>query len=124
LADIKNGVYPPKIDAQGNAAEELTGVKAISDTDYVKGDKKARFTLIEYSDYECPFCQRFHPTAASFTQENSDVSWVFRQYPLNFHATAQKSAEAAECAGKLGGADAFWKYTDARYALSANPSLN
>ncbi|GGB92646.1 hypothetical protein GCM10011352_18380 [Marinobacterium zhoushanense] len=83
------------------------------ETDYIRGNPDAAFTLIEYSDYECPYCKRFHLTAKEFVEKHPDVNWVYRHFPLNFHNPgAQKEAEAAECAGSLGGSDAFWRYTD------------
>lgn len=89
-------------------------VKPVQDTEYVRGDKNAAVTLIEYSDLECPFCQRFHPTVRQLLDEyKGRVAWVYRHFPLSFHANAQKEAEATECAGALGGTDAFWKYMDA-----------
>lgn len=88
-------------------------VKKISDSDYVRGDNNATLAMIEYSDFECPFCKRFHPTMQRIVDEyKGKVKWVYRHYPLSFHANAQKEAEAAECAGSLGGAEKYWKYTD------------
>ncbi|MBV1788068.1 DsbA family protein [Marinobacterium sp. D7] len=82
-------------------------------SDYIRGKPDAPFTLIEYSDYECPYCKRFHFTAKEFVEKHPDVNWVYRHFPLNFHNPgAQKEAEAAECAGALGGNDAFWRYSD------------
>lgn len=97
----------------GAPAAPAGPVKPVSKEDYVRGDKNAKVTLIEYSDYECPFCARFHPTAKKVLDEyKGKVSWVYRHFPLSFHANAQKEAEAVECAGELGGSDAFWKYSD------------
>jgi len=86
----------------------------ISGTDYVRGDTNARITLVEYSDYECPYCKRFDPTAKQLLQAYpTQVNWVYRQFPLdNLHPAARIKAQAARTAGKLGGADAFWKYSD------------
>ncbi len=88
----------------------------VTSDDYIRGSKDAKVVLVEYSDLECPFCKRFHPTMQQVMKDyGSDVAWVYRHFPLSFHQNAQKEAEAVECAGEQGGNDAFWKYTDAIY---------
>jgi protein-disulfide isomerase len=88
----------------------------IVNTDHMRGNKKAQIVLVEYSDLECPFCKTFHLTAQKIVDEyKGKVMWVYRHYPLSFHANAQKESEAAECVTDLGGEDAFWKFIDAIY---------
>jgi protein-disulfide isomerase len=89
-----------------------------SQDDHLYGDLDAAVTLIEYSDFECPFCKRFHGTAKQLVDaSNGQVNWVYRHFPLGFHNPgAQKQAEAAECAAELGGNEAFWTFTDTIYA--------
>lgn len=91
-------------------------VEKLKKEDHVRGDRNARVLLIEYSDLECPFCKSFHPTAQKITDTyKGQVAWVFRHFPLSFHANAQKEAEATECANDLAGNDGFWKYVDALF---------
>ena len=78
----------------------------VVDDDAVKGDANAPVTIVEWSDYECPFCARFFSeTYGEIDNEyikTGKVKLVFRDFPLSFHAQAQKAAEAAECAGDQG----------------------
>lgn len=81
--------------------------------DHVLGDVNAPITIIEYSDLECPFCIRFHTTQETIMKEYAGkVKWVHRHFPLDFHANAKPYAYAAECAGEVGGNDAFWGMVD------------
>ncbi|MDA1038199.1 MAG: thioredoxin domain-containing protein [bacterium] len=96
----------------------------ITEEDHIRGDKNAPLTLIEYSDYECPFCKRFHPTMTQMMDEFGDsgkIKWVYRHFPLSFHdplATAE--ATAAECANELAGNDAFWSMSDMIFERSTS----
>ncbi|MDG1949504.1 MAG: thioredoxin domain-containing protein [bacterium] len=90
----------------------VTGVPIVDEDDYIRGNVDAEITIIEYSDFECPFCQRFHPTVQQALDEYGDqVRWVFRHFPLSFHANAESAALAAECAGEQGN-DYFWEFGD------------
>lgn len=93
--------------------------------DHIRGNVNAPVTLIEYSDFECPFCKRFHSTAKKLVEEsNGQVRWVYRHFPLDqLHPVkARKEAVASECAAELGGNDAFWKFADRFFELT--PSNN
>lgn len=100
------------------AAEKAKNVRRVSARDHIYGDPHAPISLIEYSDFECPFCKRFHSTAKQVIDgSGGKVNWVYRHFPLGIHNPgAQKQAEASECASRLGGNDAFWKFTDTIYA--------
>jgi protein-disulfide isomerase len=97
-------------------ADQLKEVDPVSEADHVRGNQNAKLTLIEYSDFECPYCKRFIPILGEIEQAYPDqVRVIFRHYPLPFHAFAQKAAEASECAAKQGGNDVFWKFHDLYY---------
>lgn len=88
----------------------------INANDNIKGDKNASITLVEFSDFQCPYCKKFNPTMDKVMQEYSEkVRLIYRHYPLDFHQNAQKSAEASECAGEQG---KFWEYLDKAFANS------
>lgn len=91
-------------------------VDPVSADDHILGDKNAPVTLIEYSDYQCPYCVKHYPTMKQLMKEyDGKVRWAFRHYPLPFHQAAKKAAEAAEAAGAQG---KFWEYSDKLIANS------
>ncbi len=105
---------PNQLGPQQVAQAPSGKIKEITDKDHIRGNKNAKITLVEYSDYECPFCKSFHPTMQSLMKTYGDkIRWVYRDFPLSFHQNAEKEAEASECIAEIGGDDAFWKYTDA-----------
>lgn len=108
---------------QRQAAKRAENVRPVSEErDHIYGNPDATVSLIEYSDFECPFCKRFHPTAKELVDSSDgQVNWVYRHFPLSFHNPgAQQQAEASECAAELGGNDAFWAYTDAVYERTSS----
>jgi protein-disulfide isomerase len=95
---------------------DLEAMKPVSNDDHIRGNPNAQVKIVEYSDTECPFCKRFHPTMLQVMDEygkNGKVAWVYRHFPLDqLHSKARKEAEATECAAELGGNDKFWSYLD------------
>ena len=99
----------------------------ITEDDWIRGNPDAPVTIVEFSDLECPFCQRFHPTMQRVMDEYGDrVKWVYRHFPLtSIHPKAPKEAEATECAGELGGNDSFWAFVDRLFEITpANNGFN
>ncbi len=91
--------------------------------DHVSGDAgKAKVLIFEYSDSDCPFCAKFHPTLQSVvTDYKGKVAWVYRHFPLDMHPNAYTEAIALECAAKLGGNDVFWNYLDTIVNVTLDP---
>ncbi|KKN07398.1 hypothetical protein LCGC14_1067230 [marine sediment metagenome] len=87
----------------------------IEDNDPILGNPDAEISIVEFSDFQCPFCGRAHTDAlANFRQSsyfaNGEVNLVYKQFPLNsIHPNAQKAGEASLCAQDQ---DKFWEYHD------------
>jgi Na+/H+ antiporter NhaA len=78
--------------------------------DHFRGPIDAPVTVVEYGDFECPYCGRAEPVVRELLQEFGDVRYVWRHLPLrDVHANAQLAAEAAEAAARQ---DDFWKMHD------------
>jgi len=111
---------------QREAETRTAAVRPVSKgRDHIRGNPEAPVTLIEYSDFECPFCKRFHDTVKKLVEESGgQVRWVYRHFPLEeLHPVkARREALASECAAELGGNEAFWKFADRFYELT--PSNN
>ncbi len=98
-------------------------IRPVSANEHIIGNKTAEVVVVEYSDTECPYCKVFHETMHKIIEENDDVAWVYRHYPIpELHPKAPREAEATECAWEQGGNTAFWKYIDRVFATT--PSNN
>lgn len=99
------------------AKEMAKNVRKPDNTDIVRGSKNAKITLIEYSDFECPYCKAFHPTAKKILEEyDGQVNWVYRHFPLSIHEPmASRLSLISECVAEQKGVDGFWKIADAMY---------
>jgi protein-disulfide isomerase len=94
--DVKILLDPPRV-----AVSIPPGTPAIGPAD-------APVTIVEWSDYQCPFCRRAHPTVEQLLAEyKGDIRFVYRDYPLPFHQHAMPASEAAHCALDQG---KFWEY--------------
>ena len=102
----------PRLRALLGTAEVITDLMVPVDDrrDHVRGPEKAPVTVVEYGDFECPYCGLAEPAVRELLRDFGDVRYVWRHLPLNdVHPHAQAAAEAAEAAARQG---AFWEMHD------------
>ena len=110
-------VYADSLRAKSDVAVLLRppSVNVAYDPSRVKGDPKAPITIVEFSDFQCPFCKKSESTLHELlTKYSGQVKLAYLDFPLrDIHPMAQSAAEAARCAGEQG---KFWEYHDSLYA--------
>jgi protein-disulfide isomerase len=114
VAQAPGGMAP----GQPGAAPQPTKVAAVNiDGAPTKGKADAPVTMVEFADFQCPFCGRFVTDSLQQIEkkyvDTGQVKFVYEQYPLPFHPNAQPAAMAAECANAQG---KFWPMHDKLYA--------
>lgn len=112
LTKLDENVKPVQVQVDSGAGEIAPSVvvEVTADDDAMLGDADAPIEIIEFSDYQCSYCQRFHaysyPDLLKNYIETGKVKFVYRDYPLTFHANSLNAAIAAECAGDQ---DNYWE---------------
>ncbi len=127
LAQVNSGSSrnqnPVQNEARTGAINEAQKIETfvIAETDHIRGNQNAAITLVEFSDFECPFCERQYQTMKQLLAEYPQkIRLVYKHFPLGFHANAQKAAEASECAWEQ---DKFWEYHDKLFENQADYSV-
>lgn len=113
LSEIQVAPAPQPAQAPSQPGAPATIMISLDD-DPVKGDPNAPLTIVEFSDFQCPFCSRFYEQTLSQIEENyidtGKVKFVYRDLPLdNLHPNARPAHIAAECADEQG---KFWEFHD------------
>lgn len=103
-----------KFEAYENAVKNTKSGK------HIYGQEKARFTLVEYSDLECPYCRKFHSIPKKVVDaSNGIVNWEWKHFPLPSHnPVAAIEAQASECVASISGNRAFWVYLHQIFELT------
>jgi protein-disulfide isomerase len=102
---------PPPRETVAPATQKNIDMKSLIDDDPWAGNKNAKVIVVEFSDFQCPFCQRAAPTVKQIIETYGDnILFVYRDFPIHsIHPQAQKAAEGAQCAFEQ---DRFWDYHD------------
>ncbi len=114
-ADIR--AKPRTQNAEASAPAAQLPFAPLTEGPAVSGEQNAPVTLVEFSDFECPFCKRFAETLSSevVPEKGKELRVIFHFYPLSFHPWAEQAAEAGYCTSQQS-APAFWKLHDFLFA--------
>lgn len=108
-------LHPAAAVAEGDGTlPGSTSVPAPTAQDHIKGSPTAPIVLVEYSDFQCPYCSMVYPTIKKIVDESQgQVAWVMRNLPLDsIHPEARPAALAAECIAEQKGNDGWWQFAD------------
>jgi protein-disulfide isomerase len=111
-ADKLRSAYVKTLRAQTEVRVTLAPPRANVDTQNAQslGPANAIVTLVEFADYECPYCQKVAADVKKLQADLGDkVSFTYKDFPLSMHARAEKAAEATRCASKQG---KYWEFHD------------
>lgn len=101
------------VNGEPTGTPEKADLPEVTEADHIRGNVDAPVTILEYSDFECPFCQRFEATVKQAMEEYGEqVRLVFRHFPLEMHDEAMPAALASECVFEQAGDDGFWEFSD------------
>jgi protein-disulfide isomerase len=104
------------MNGKGPGAAEMKPMPSITGAPW-RGNKSTNVTIVEFSDFQCPFCKRVEDSTNKIMQDYGDkVHFVWRNMPLPMHPDAPLAAQASMEAYKQKGSDAFWKMHDLLYA--------
>ena len=114
-SDLKWAVFGDIVDTSVDPAKAVMAKINVKDEPF-RGAKDAKVTIVEYSDFQCPFCKRGYDTIEQqvLKQYEGKVKFYFRHFPLSFHPWAEPASVAAECA-KAQKPDAYWKLYDSYF---------
>lgn len=109
------------------SSEEAKYTLSATEHEHFKGNPDASVTVVEFSDFQCPFCGRFYKNTLPQIEEEyiktGKIKFVYRHFPIASHSYAQKAAEAAECAADIAGESAFWQLHDKMFENNAFLSI-
>lgn len=106
---------PPSAPLQPSSREDCFAVP-VDEHEAARGNPDAAITIVEFSDFQCPFCRRGEATVTLLMQMFPNTRLVWRHFPLSFHENAIPAALAAEEARAQGGDSAFWAMHDVLFA--------
>jgi protein-disulfide isomerase len=114
------GQQPPQRQAAARPSDDDTVYRVPIDGSAVKGPADALVTIVESSDYQCPFCKRVAPTLKQLDEAYpGKIRWVFKHNPLPMHPNAPGAAQAAEAARLQGGDAKFWAMSDELFEMQS-----